>query len=114
LFTASNSTTSTTGASASIAGAPVVVVVVVVLIAWALGCFLSDVETEEEAETEDEEKEAETEELLDMVLSAGKEEARPLRKISAIKLQQHDLLSAILEDCRLISYIKENEEEWLL
>lgn len=51
-------------------------------------CFLSlDVETEADADcwTEDEEKDAETDELLDMVLSAGNETAKLASKQTPIK-----------------------------
>lgn len=56
-------------------------------------------ETEEEADvcTEEDEKEVDTEELLDMVFSAGRDEARPTSS-KTIKHQQ-DRPSSIFASC---------------
>lgn len=71
-------------------GASVVVVVVVLS-----NCFLSlEVETEAEADcwTDDDEKEAETDELLDMVLSAGREATRLASTQTATAIRDNLLL----------------------
>lgn len=68
----------------------VLVVVVVVL----TNCFLSADDTEAEADcwTEDDENEAETDELLDMVLSAGSDDAKPASKQTATAARHNRLL----------------------
>ena len=74
----------------------------VVVLVMAFLPLLSEEETDDDALTDDEEKEAETDELLDMVLSAGIDHAAAIRQANPKSTKQYLLLLFGEEDILLV------------